>query len=96
MSDIPKSIVLFGIKFKILLVDLTEEDLHGDCNFNKKTIRIHSGDSAEDQSFTLLHECMHMLFEISGMDEILGSKKEEAIIRCLENGLRDKVELIWQ
>jgi len=89
---IPKSIIIFGIKFKIEVADLTNEDLAGDSNIDKKLIRINSKDKISNQRSTLLHEVIHMALEIGGIGSTLDEKVEEGIVRCIENSLHQLVE----
>ena len=84
---IPSSIVIFGIKFKVEVVDLSSEDLSGDSHASKKLIRINSKDKIDTQKSTLFHEVIHMALDIGGIGSVLEEKTEEGVVTCIENAL---------
>lgn len=94
----PKSVTIFGKKVKIVYKDTdSDSDLHGEFNLDKMEISIHSASCKrqEDLDNTLLHEYIHACLGITGLTEILSSEQEEALARCLENGLKDNYARIY-
>ena len=88
---IPKSIVIFGVKFKVEVVNLSSEGLAGDSSLIKKLIRINSKDKIDEQRSTLLHEVIHMALGLGGVEAILSPEVEEAVVICIENALHQLV-----
>jgi len=88
---IPKSIIIFGIKFKVEVVNLVSEGISGDSHLGKRLIRINSKDKIDEQRSTLLHEVLHMALGIGGIEAVLPPDTEEAIVVCLENALHQLV-----
>jgi hypothetical protein len=71
------------------------DGLHGLCDFDKRTILVNEDSTPEEKAVTLFHETLHMTFAISGMAYTLEDKQEEAIVRCIENGLWPLLKDMW-
>lgn len=90
---VPVSVKMGGLKVKIDYVDdLPDDDgsqLSGDANSLSRRIRINKSqhDAGEKLLATLLHELMHVALGLCGHSELLGDKKEEAIVGGLETML---------
>lgn len=80
------NVTILGQDVSVTYEKITSETeiLHGD--YLDQAIRINS-DSKHDARRILLHECMHAILEVSGQSCLLKTKREEAIVLCLENGL---------
>ena len=63
-------------------VDLTKEDLHGDCDAVKRVIRIEITLEGEEFKRILAHELEHARLRLSGLAELMSDDLEEALA-CL-------------
>lgn len=81
---IPRSIELLGKPYKIRRKRMKE---HAWIDYDKQTIWIRSGLSAEAAESSLLHECIHGILFQSGNGYMLQTTVEESIVRSLEHGL---------
>lgn len=69
-----------------------EEIVYGDCDVNRRRIRISLKYNETDDQFerTLLHEILHAVLGVSGQTERLegeNNEQEEGIVVALENAL---------
>jgi len=89
----PDSLMIMGIEWTIKYVDKLKDDdgeiLCGDTDIDKYLIRISTGyhDTDSEMSRTILHETLHAILRMTGQNEMLSEKQEEAIVRALEQGL---------
>ncbi len=77
------SINVIGQKIKI---EYSEIENWGECDIDRKTI-ILSVKCLKDKDFhweTLVHEVIHMIFELSGV-AYMEANDEEAYVRCVES-----------
>jgi hypothetical protein len=82
---IPASIPVMGRTIKI---EFKTMEAWGDADIETDTIHLSSALKAKDPEFAwkcLLHEIVHITLRISGIDNILEEKVEEAICGSLEN-----------
>lgn len=88
MSKLPKTLPILGHDVSILNVALDED--YADADDVRREIRVdlvkHKKDSV-DPEFSLFHEVLHIALGLSGVSEVLDDKHEEAVVKCLENGL---------
>ncbi len=83
-----------GTRFKIRYDLPTNGSLYGEVwAEHPPTIRIRSDLTGVELHKTLLHEILHAVLELSGQNQSLRDKQEEAIVRALENGLYGLVAL---
>lgn len=83
----PDKVEIFGIEFTISYVDEFGDKDYGDTEGWTRAIRIRGNLQGEELRNTIIHEALHGLFHVTGWSELLGDKKEEAIVRVLEQGL---------
>lgn len=57
----------------------------GECDYDKGKIKIKKGLCPNDKSNTVLHEILHAIFHVQGLN--LGYKKDERIVLSMTNGL---------
>lgn len=86
----PKTVPVMGVPFDVKW-DQDCDDARGDCDGTGREIRIgkHDGENVSEGS-TLLHETLHAILFISGLDEILERREkglEETVVRTLEAAL---------
>ena len=86
---LPKHINILGYKIPIKLTSLDEN--HGEYSTEPRVIKIND-EPSHDWGSTLFHESLHASLEISGLREMFGPEKEEAIVRCIENALWPLIE----
>ena len=68
------------VEHKDLSVDAApDENLHGDCNVERRLIRLDQSLEGADYKRVLRHEKMHMKLGLSGLSELLTPEQEEAI-----------------
>ena len=89
-----KTINILGVEFKIIYMNLESEGLFGDCNVGTRTIRIGSNHPPETQHSTLWHECIHAAIGVAGLNNLLTTELEEALVICLEHAFNDHVDLM--
>jgi hypothetical protein len=77
---LPKHLTVAGQKVKIISKELDGD--HGQYNHDQRTIYLDP--SSKEQFATLLHELVHAALTISGVAEVLGDEKEEAVCRAME------------
>jgi hypothetical protein len=84
----PKSLVIAGKRFKILLKEGDEFSDFGGVDCDSSTIYIRKGLSDQDFYDTLLHEALHAIFYISGLhySHFKGDNDfEEGVVRAIDN-----------
>ncbi len=84
---------ILGNRFKVIYCDLSKEDLCGDCDTNKRIIRISTHITPDEQVSTLFHECLHAALGIAGINNLLTEEVEEAIVCCIENAFNPHVNI---
>ena len=90
---VPTSLLIGGCRVTVSYVDdLPDDDgsqLSGDCNPLQRRIRINKlqHTSGDKLMATLFHELLHAALGLCGHSELLGGKKEEAIVYGLETML---------
>lgn len=81
----PRSVKVLGKRIKIKIKELEDSD-HGGYSHDDKTIYLSDDeDQMKDRWATLLHEMVHACLTISGVSEVLGIDREEAVCRAIEN-----------
>jgi len=72
---------------KVITIKKKELDnLHGEYVHDAAVIYLSDDPKlAKDAWPTLLHEMIHAVLAITGVNEVLGSDKEEAVCRAIEN-----------
>lgn len=79
---------VLGQWIKILHCDLTNEDseecLLGDCDVDKRVIRIEESLSDQEYKRVLRHEMFHMKVGLSGLREQLDEELEESLATLME------------
>ena len=76
-------VTVLGTEIEVRVEEL--QDLHGHFDADKLLIRMDT--KRKQQSETFLHEVMHAALFVSGLTEIMGEEREEAVVRCLEHAL---------
>jgi Zn-dependent peptidase ImmA (M78 family) len=81
---LPASVKICGKRIKIKIKDIDSN--HGEYVHDEATIYLSNDPRHEkDQWASLLHEIIHAVLTISGVSEVLGIEKEEAVCRSIEN-----------
>lgn len=90
------SINIMGKKVKIIYKN--NNDLHGSFDGDKNIIELDKNLLNDEELYksTLIHECIHAVLFYSGLNQLLNSKKEEAIVRALEYNLLPVIDKINQ
>lgn len=88
---LPNKISILGKEFKVVVTAL--KGLHGDCDVDKRVIRIHQNSTVESARETLFHESLHAAFAVSGLKEIITDEQEEAIVRMIEHSIYHIVDV---
>jgi len=86
-------IKILGVKFTIKYMDLSKEDLCGDCDVVRREIRISTHMSPDIQVSTLFHECVHAALGVSGVANQLSEELEENIVVCIEHAFEESIKL---
>lgn len=97
----PKSVRILGETFRVEVVDQTEEvdedgtSPHGIIQFDSRVIKIKGDLTIRQQYRTLVHEALHAVLAVSGMEELCASEEvEEGFVRALEHGMCQLIEQI--
>lgn len=85
-TEIPETIDILGTSFRIILDAEMDKLEYGETQSKDYTIKLNPLHYNE-RKLTILHECIHAAFGVSGLCEILDEKMEEAIAVCIENAL---------
>ena len=80
---IPKSITIGGVRIRIRLSDLGDDDCYGMYSHRRKLIEIDETLRGKELHDTIRHEMLHASLAISGLS-YSESYEEEAIIRCMD------------
>lgn len=87
MKQLPKSVNIFGQRFKVEIKSL-KDGVYGKTHTLERKIVISNEYPIESQWSTLLHEIIHAALGVSGQAELMNDEsKEEALVLCLENAL---------
>jgi hypothetical protein len=75
---IPKSIIILGIKYKVVRVDMTKREEWGYAHPDKRLIEVAKQTDEVlpevlEQAF--FHECMHMAFHGMGEEELFSNER---------------------
>lgn len=76
-------------KYDIHLIDNPMGDNHGICKVDEGTIYVDRNLRPEDQLNTLIHECLHAIYNAYGI--VKDDEEEESVVRVLANGITDVV-----
>lgn len=96
---LPTSIRILGQRWRIQYVpDLRDENgtkLDGLTSPATRTISLCATGHATQalMASTLVHEILHVILRVSGLNELMSEQMEEAMVRALEHGLEDLVTL---
>lgn len=97
----PKRIVVMGVPFRVEWDHHFEDGTQlGETDGGHRVIRIasHKGREGELAS-TLLHELMHAVLYVSGMEDVLDNYRkelDETVVTALEHGLFPLLETVRQ
>ena len=80
---VPKSITVGGVRVRIRLGDLGDDDCYGTYSHRRKLITIDKTLKGKDLHDTIRHEMLHASLAVSGLS-YSESYEEEAIIRCMD------------
>ena len=89
----PDTLMIMGVEWTIKYTDKLKDDegdtLMGETDIDKYTITINIKDHDTDSEVarTTLHETLHAIMRMTGQNEMLSEKQEEAIVRAFEQGL---------
>ena len=73
---IPRSVTVAGVRLKVIVRQLPDEDTFGEWHLEKKTIFIKKGLSDDDAEQTLYHEMWHACMDLSGRSFLDGFPDE--------------------
>ena len=76
---------VLGQYFKIEYCDLTADDLDGDCDPNKRIIRIEQTLEPDHMKRIIDHEVMHARLFVSGLYEGFTGRQQEALAVLAES-----------
>jgi len=86
MTTLPKSIAVFGVRYKVRLVsnpnykgDGSSSGNDGIVDHDKKEIQIDKELSHEEKVSTLIHEMFHVLVKRLSLYQVIDSQLEEVI-----------------
>lgn len=82
---------VMGKKIRVKRVKnlLKKKFIYGDFDSHKLVIRIDKSLKGDIFNKTLLHEVLHCILFLSGFNEFLTFKKEEVLVRLIENNFLD-------
>jgi len=83
------NVEILGKEYKVKVCKL-DQTLHGDCDTEKKVIRINKNKGNGNLNDTFVHEVIHAILHESGVVQLLHQVDglEEAVVRAIEHGLR--------
>ncbi len=87
------TVSVLGVNFIVKYSDLSKEELCGDCDVNKRIIRISTHITPDEQVSTLFHECIHAALGIAGINNLITEEVEEAIVCCIENAFNPHINI---
>ena len=79
-----EKLTILGEKIIVKYVDLISEDISGDADVVKRTIRIEKKLNSKERQRVLAHEQFHMKLGLSGLSDLLDPKMEEALCTLAE------------
>lgn len=87
------SVNLFGLKIPIKYIDMKETEACGLYSHEKKIIVIEKSQIGLVAQHTLLHECVHAIFDRTGINQSLSSDLEEVICENIATFLVENFHL---
>lgn len=90
--SIPKSLKIFGLKFKVKVAPLS--GILGLCDRLTSTIYIEANQSDTDKMQTLLHEVGHAVFGRVGLVQGISPELEEVIVENIATALVENFEIV--
>ena len=89
-----RTIEVLGVPFTIVFTDLEKDGVYGDCEPLSQTIRIDNTIPIDHQHKVLAHELTHAALRISGLNELVDDKIEEAICVLMETAYKVYEDII--
>ena len=89
--SIPKSLKIFGLKFKVKVAPLG--GILGLCDRATSTIYIEEAQTDTDKMHTLLHEIGHAVFGRVGLVQGISPELEEVIVENIATALVENFEI---
>ena len=83
--SLPKSVKIFGLKFKVKVVPL--HGVLGLCDRLTNTIYIEAAQSDKDKLHTLIHEIGHAVFGRVGLCQGISPELEEVIVEAMATAI---------
>ena len=83
-----RTIDVLGVPFTIVYANLEKDGVYGDCEPLSQTIRIDNTIPIDHQQKVLAHELTHAALRISGLNELVDDKIEEAICVLMETAYK--------
>ncbi len=83
----PKTVRILSRTYEIGHVDKDGRNSLAYVNLREQYIFISQDMTKEEQLSSLLHEVLHIVYNVSGFDHISGPKDEESLVRLFEPGL---------
>lgn len=90
MTKIPKKIKVGPFEYAVELLhggQANAENVFGKANHNQRKIILADDNSEQQQKNTLLHEVIHAVWRVWGMDFQHEKDTEEQVVTVLANGL---------
>lgn len=82
-------VTIAGVRTKVVEAELDEDGTYGDFSQSKRVIRI--AKDAPDPDGVLRHELVHAWLSYTGLAQILGKNKEEALCISAEAALANVI-----
>ena len=89
--SLPKSLKIFGQKFKVKVTNLN--GFLGLCDRSTSTIYIEVDQTTEEKWHTLLHEIGHAIIGRVGITQAISPEIEEVIVEALASGLMENLDV---
>lgn len=67
---------------------MMEEGVFGDFTPSSMVIRLSRGMSPEQARTTLIHECLHLIYEVSGLTAMAPKHEEETVVSAATSWIR--------
>ena len=83
-----QTIYVLGVPFTVIYTNLEKDGVYGDCEPLNQTIRIDNTIPLDQQQKVLAHELTHAALRISGLNELIDDKIEEAICVLMETAYK--------
>lgn len=86
---LPQKFTLLGTKWTVKWGDLSNANKKGVTNYQSQVITIDPEQTPDSVENTYLHELLHVLIYLMGIDKALNldGEKEEVLVNSLANGL---------